>query len=126
MSKNRFASIQNPEELRKLPKKELSDFAAALRKDIIHALAKGEGHLGSSLGKYLVGCTLYVTLEPCVMCAGALVWSQLDRVVFGASDSKRGFQQANLDLHPKTILSGGVLAEEAKALLDAFFAKKRK
>ena len=50
MSKNRFASIQNPEELRKLPKKELSDFAAALRKDIIHALAKGEGHLGSSLG----------------------------------------------------------------------------
>ena len=77
-------------------------------------------------GKYLVGCTLYVTLEPCVMCAGALVWSQLDRVVFGASDSKRGFQQANLDLHPKTILSGGVLAEEAKALLDAFFAKKRK
>ena len=77
-------------------------------------------------GKYLVGCTLYVTLEPCVMCAGALVWSQLDRVFFGASDSKRGFQQANLDLHPKTILSGGVLAEEAKALLDAFFAKKRK
>ena len=77
-------------------------------------------------GKYLVGCTLYVTLEPCVMCAGALAWSQLDRVVFGAGDSKRGFQQAALNLHPKTSLSGGVMAAEAKGLLDAFFAKKRK
>jgi tRNA(adenine34) deaminase len=77
-------------------------------------------------GKYLVGCTLYVTLEPCVMCAGALAWSQLDRVVFGAGDSKRGFQQAALNLHPKTSLSGGVMAAEAKLLLDAFFAKKRK
>ena len=61
-------------------------------------------------GKYLLGCTLYVTLEPCVMCAGALSWSQLDRIVFGANDSKRGFQQAGINLHPKTILSGGVMA----------------
>ncbi|MDB4301200.1 nucleoside deaminase [Flavobacteriaceae bacterium] len=77
-------------------------------------------------GKYLLGCTLYVTLEPCVMCAGALSWSQLDRIVFGANDSKRGFQQAGINLHPKTILSGGVMAEEAKFLIDTFFAKKRK
>ena len=76
-------------------------------------------------GKYLVGCTLYVTLEPCIMCAGALQWSQLSRVVYGATDSKRGFQQAGIQLHPKTQLTGGVLKKEAKALLDQFFAKKR-
>jgi tRNA(adenine34) deaminase len=76
-------------------------------------------------GKYLVGCTLYVTLEPCIMCAGALQWSQLSRVVYGASDSKRGFHQAGIQLHPKTLLSGGVLKGQAKALLDQFFAKKR-
>jgi len=76
-------------------------------------------------GKYLVGCTLYVTLEPCVMCAGALRWSQLERVVFAASDSQRGFIQAGLSLHPKTALRSGVMADEAKNLLDRFFAKKR-
>ena len=76
-------------------------------------------------GKYLVGCTLYVTLEPCVMCAGALTWSQLERVVYGASDSKRGFAQAGLNLHTKTAIRNGVLAEESKNLLDRFFAKKR-
>ena len=75
-------------------------------------------------GKYLIDCTLYVTLEPCVMCAGALRWSQLDRVVYGATDSKRGFQQAAFTLHPKTKVNGGLMAEEAKALLDTFFAKK--
>ena len=77
-------------------------------------------------GKYLVGCTLYVTLEPCVMCAGALAWSQLNRVVYGASDPKRGFQQVGIALHPKTTVTPGILQEESKALLDHFFARKRK
>lgn len=77
-------------------------------------------------GKYLSDCTLYVTLEPCIMCAGALKWSQITRVVYGASDPKRGFNQAGLTLHPKTSLRSGVLAEESKSLLDQFFAKKRK
>jgi tRNA(adenine34) deaminase len=77
-------------------------------------------------GKYLVGCTLYVTLEPCVMCAGALAWSQLNRVVYGASDPKRGFQQAGIALHPKTTVTPGILQEESKALLDLFFSRKRK
>jgi tRNA(adenine34) deaminase len=76
-------------------------------------------------GKYLTGCTLYVTLEPCIMCAGALVWSKLDRIVFAASDAHRGYQKAGISLHPKTTSHGGVLEYEAKALLDAFFAKKR-
>jgi len=76
-------------------------------------------------GKYLVDCTLYVTLEPCVMCAGALYWSQLHRVVVGSADPKRGFIQANVPLHPKTTLSSGLLANESKALLDQFFAQKR-
>ena len=77
-------------------------------------------------GKYLVGCSLYVTLEPCVMCAGALAWSQLERVVYAASDSKRGFHQAALSLHPKTAVLGGIMAEEAKLLLNNFFREKRK
>ena len=76
-------------------------------------------------GKYLVGCTLYVTLEPCVMCAGALTWSQLEAVVFAASDMKRGFAQAGLNLHPKTAIRSGVMAEDSKTLLDHFFARKR-
>lgn len=76
-------------------------------------------------GKYLVGCTLYVTLEPCVMCTGALTWSQLEAVVFAASDTKRGFAQAGLNLHPKTAIRAGVMAEDSKTLLDRFFARKR-
>ena len=76
-------------------------------------------------GKYLLGCTLYVTLEPCVMCAGALTWSQLKKVVFAAPDSKRGFTQAGLSLHPKTLIRSGVMEDEAKNLLNQFFAKKR-
>ena len=76
-------------------------------------------------GKYLVGCRLYVTLEPCVMCAGALTWSQLEAVVFAASDTKRGFAQAGLNLHPKTAIRAGVMAEDSKTLLDRFFARKR-
>ncbi len=77
-------------------------------------------------GKYLTGCTLYVTLEPCVMCAGALGWSQLDRIVWGAPDPKRGFQKfAPEALHPKTQTSGGHLANESEALLKRFFESKR-
>ncbi len=77
-------------------------------------------------GKYLLECTLYVTLEPCVMCAGASFWTQIDRVVYGAHDQKRGFLKtgANL-LHPKTKLTGGILEAECSELLKTFFKKKR-
>jgi tRNA(adenine34) deaminase len=77
-------------------------------------------------GKYLVGCTLYVTLEPCQMCAGALYWSQISKIVFGASDEHRGFEKMGTQLHPKTIVVRGVLANEASDLMKRFFAKKRK
>ena len=77
-------------------------------------------------GKYLTGCTLYVTLEPCQMCAGALYWSQISKIVFGASDEHRGFEKMGTQLHPKTTVVRGVLANEASALMKAFFAKKRK
>jgi tRNA(adenine34) deaminase len=77
-------------------------------------------------GKYLEGCTLYVTLEPCVMCAGAAFWTQLDRVVYGTDDEKRGFSKVSSKiLHPKTTIYGGVLREECEALLKEFFIKKR-
>ena len=77
-------------------------------------------------GKYLVGCTLYVTLEPCQMCAGALYWSQISRIVFGASDEHRGFEKMGTQLHPKTSVVSGVLADEASDLMKQFFARKRK
>jgi tRNA(adenine34) deaminase len=77
-------------------------------------------------GKYLKGCTLYVTLEPCQMCAGALYWSQISKVVFGASDEQRGFQNLGTQLHPKTQVIKGVLAQEASDLMVRFFASKRK
>jgi tRNA(adenine34) deaminase len=76
-------------------------------------------------GKYLKGCTLYVTLEPCQMCAGALYWSQISKVVFGASDEQRGFQKLGTQLHPKTQVVKGVLAEQAADLMVRFFAAKR-
>ena len=77
-------------------------------------------------GKYLIDCTLYVTLEPCTMCAGALNWSQITRVVYGASDEKRGFRKfAPNVLHPKTILLGGILQNECALLMKRFFLKKR-
>jgi tRNA(adenine34) deaminase len=77
-------------------------------------------------GKYLRDCTLYVTIEPCVMCAGASYWTQISRIVYGAREEKRGFisKGANL-LHPKTILKGDVLAEECATLMKNFFAKRR-
>ena len=78
-------------------------------------------------GKYLSQCTLYVTLEPCVMCAGAIGWAQIKRVVYGAADEKRGFTIFAPDaLHPKCSVSSGVLEEECRELMQSFFAKKRK
>ena len=77
-------------------------------------------------GKYLKDCTLYVTLEPCQMCAGALYWSQISKVVFGASDTHRGYQKMGTQLHPKTVVVQGVLADEAAELMKRFFASRRK
>lgn len=77
-------------------------------------------------GKYLKDCTLYVTVEPCVMCAGAIGWSQMGRLVYGASDEKRGYQRYAPDaLHPKTEVVSGVLEKEAAALMKFFFKGKR-
>ena len=77
-------------------------------------------------GKYLKDCTLYVTLEPCVMCAGAAFWTQITKIVYGASDSKRGFTNLNTTvLHPKTIVKAGVMADECALLLVNFFEQKR-
>ncbi|MCB4806878.1 nucleoside deaminase [Tamlana sp. 62-3] len=76
-------------------------------------------------GKYLKKCTLYVTLEPCQMCAGALYWSQIGKIVYGARDEERGCINLNTKLHPKTKMIGGVLAEEASRLLKRFFVEKR-
>lgn len=81
-------------------------------------------------GKYLPQCTLYVTVEPCPMCAGALGWSQIGRIVYGASDPKRGFSRFCTEslspLHPRTIVTAGVLAEEASEIMTRFFRKKRR
>lgn len=77
-------------------------------------------------GKYLSDCTLYVTVEPCVMCAGAIAWAQLGRLVYGASDDKRGFRRFAPDaLHPKTQLTAGVMADECSRLVKEFFKAKR-
>jgi tRNA(adenine34) deaminase len=88
------------------------------------ALTAAANHLGS---KYLMECALFVTLEPCVMCAGALSWAQFGRVVYGATDDKRGFMlHGGKDfLHPKTRLEMGILEEECAALLKEFFKSKR-
>lgn len=81
----------------------------------------------SALGaKYLTDCTLYVTLEPCVMCAGALGWSQIGRIVYGASDPKRGFERIGRQmLHPKTEVVAGLLADECASLVKEFFKGRR-
>ena len=76
-------------------------------------------------GKYLKGCTLYVTLEPCQMCAGASYWTQLDKIVFGASDPERGFVNFKTTLHPKTKVVTGILENECSQLLKRFFVEKR-
>jgi tRNA(adenine34) deaminase len=77
-------------------------------------------------GKYLKGCILFVTLEPCQMCAGALYWSQISKIVYGASDENRGFMAMGTQLHPKTEVVSGVLAEESRDLMLRFFADRRK
>ncbi len=77
-------------------------------------------------GKYLVDCTLYVTVEPCLMCAGALGWSQISRVVYGVADDKRGYHTfCSNPFHRKTVVQGGVLADECAAIMTDFFKKKR-
>ena len=76
-------------------------------------------------GKYLKDCTLYVTLEPCQMCAGALYWSQISKIVYGARDEERGCIKLKTKLHPKTTIEGGILAEEASQILKRFFIEKR-
>ena len=97
----------------------LTDVTAHAEMQVITAAANVLG------GKYLTGCTLYVTVEPCVMCAGALGWSQVGAVVYGASDDKRGFRKfAPEALHPKTVVTGGVMKEECAALMKEFFKKK--
>ena len=98
----------------------LSDVTAHAEMQAITAASE---YLG---GKYLNDCTLYVTVEPCIMCAGALGWSQIGRVVYGAGDEKRGFQRfAPQALHPKTQLVSGVMEEECAALMKEFFQRKR-
>jgi len=89
----------------------------------IQAITAASNYLGS---KYLPKCTLYVTLEPCPMCAGALFWSQIGTVVYGASDSKRGFRDPGGSLHPKTEIISGILEEECSEVLSNFFAQRRK
>jgi tRNA(adenine34) deaminase len=89
----------------------------------ILAITAASAYLGS---KYLKDCTLYVTLEPCVMCAGALYWSQIERVVYGASDEKRGFMHYGKELlHPATKLEFGIKHDECSTMMSAFFTEKR-
>lgn len=87
------------------------------------AVTAASGTLGA---KYLTGCTLYVTLEPCPMCAGALAWSQISRIVYGASDPKRGFERIGRQLlHPRTEVTAGILADECATLVKEFFKERR-
>ncbi|OGX89505.1 nucleoside deaminase [Hymenobacter coccineus] len=87
------------------------------------ALTAAANHLGN---KYLADCTLYVTVEPCVMCAGASAWAQLRAVVYGAEEPKTGFRRHGPLLHPRTELRGGVRAPECAALMQSFFRAKRR
>lgn len=89
----------------------------------MQAITSAANNMG---GKYLTDCTLYVTLEPCVMCAGAIGWAQVSRIVYGASELRRGYSQlAPNALHPKAQVTSGVLADECAALMQDFFKKKR-
>ena len=98
----------------------LTDVTAHAEMQAITAAASTLG------GKYLTDCTLYVTVEPCVMCAGAIAWAQMGRLVYGASDEKRGYTVfAPNALHPKTAVTRGVMAEECAALMKEFFVGKR-
>lgn len=89
----------------------------------MQAITSAANNMG---GKYLTDCTLYVTLEPCVMCAGAIGWAQMARLVYGASDPRRGYSNlAPQALHPKTQVTTGILADECASLVQEFFKKKR-
>jgi len=88
----------------------------------MQAITAASNFLG---GKYLHKCTLYVTLEPCQMCAGALYWSQVSKIVYGAADLERGFKVMGGNLHPKTEIIGGVLEQEASEMLKRFFIQRR-
>lgn len=89
----------------------------------MQAITAAANELG---GKYLTGCTLYVTVEPCIMCAGALGWSQIQRVVFGCRDEKRGYSDfAPQALHPRCTVTGGILESECRQLMQDFFRNKR-
>lgn len=88
----------------------------------ILAITSASNHIG---GKYLKNCSMYVTLEPCQMCAGALYWARISNLYFGASDPKRGYQVLGTVLHPKTKVSAGILKHECKELLDKFFISRR-
>ena len=88
----------------------------------MQAITSAANFLG---GKYLLNCTLYVTIEPCQMCAGALFWSQIETIIYGARDEQRGCINLNTKLHPKTKINGGVLAEESSQILKNFFIEKR-
>ncbi|ATA86047.1 nucleoside deaminase [Capnocytophaga gingivalis] len=88
----------------------------------MQAITAASEYLG---GKYLMDCTLYVTLEPCVMCAGALYWSQIGKVVYGATDSKRGYHLFGNLLHPKTQVVQGVLEEPCSQIVKDFFLQRR-
>ena len=89
----------------------------------MQAITAASNFLG---GKYLHKCSLYVTLEPCQMCAGALFWSQISTIIYGAKDAQRGCGAMGTKLHPKTMIRGGILADEASELLKRFFSEKRK
>ncbi len=90
----------------------------------IQAITAASQYLGA---KYLKGCTLYVTLEPCCMCAGALYWSQIDKIVFGARDEKRGASAVGASLyHPTTLVVNGTMQEECSQLMKSFFERKRR
>ncbi len=89
----------------------------------MQAITAAANYLG---GKYLTDCCLYVSLEPCPMCAGALFWSQISRVVYGAKDLRRSREVKGLEYHSKTIVEGGVMAKESSDLLNLFFENKRK
>ena len=99
---------------------QLNDVTAHAEMQAITAAANFLG------GKYLKDCTLYVTLEPCQMCAGALYWSQIPKIVYAAKDTQRGCGVMGTKLHPKTKIMGGVLEKEASELLKTFFIQKRK
>jgi tRNA(adenine34) deaminase len=88
----------------------------------MQAITSAANFLG---GKYLLDCTMYVTLEPCQMCAGALYWSQISNLVFAASDPERGYRSMGAKLHPKTKVKSGILEEEASQLLKRFFIERR-